>query len=107
MSLITLPRCQECDATMEPTFRAERVFCSRSCKDTHINRRKLRGAELYDLFMNIRFDREGSKGAGFWAVMCRMASEWREEDRRTGRKSFAPVSVVKERTVRYGVRGRR
>lgn len=107
MAFITLPRCQECDASMEPSHRPERVFCSRKCKNDHVNRRKLRGAELYDLFMNIRFDREGSKDAGLWAVMCRMASEWREQDRKEGVKSFAPVPVVKERTVRYGVRGRR
>ena len=98
--------CYECRKPLEASTRPERVFCSRPCKDKHINRRKLRGAELYDLLMNIRFDRVAAKDAGLWALLCRMASEWNAEDKRAGAKSFAPVRDCKERTVRYGVRGR-
>lgn len=111
--------CHECNQPMGASTRDERRFCSVRCKDRSNNRRKNRGAELYDLFMNIRFNREAAKEAGLWAVMCRMASEWNaedkgnlhkpnvaEEDRRAPVKSFAPVQICKERSISYGVRGR-
>lgn len=59
-----------------------------------------RGAELYDLFMAIRFDRATATALGLWQAVCRMASGWRQEDheRRAGRQSWRkPGDVMAER----------
>jgi len=79
------------------------------------NRRKARGAELYDLFMVLRFDRERAKLLRIFQAMCRMASNWRAEDRarRAGRRSYRrPEDVLATRPhlraiVSYDRTGRR
>lgn len=79
-------RCAECgqDTT------AKGRFCSVPCKDAFNNRRKARGAELYDFFMDLRFSRDVAKSTGLWQKACRLAANWREEDERerAGRRSW-------------------
>ena len=41
-----------------------------------------RGAELYDLVMAMRFDREAARNAGAWSLLCKIASEFRRIDHR-------------------------
>lgn len=61
-----------------------------------------RGADLYDCFMALRYDREAAKAAGLWALMCRMAQSWNEEDQKAGRKkTYFPPSVVRARNTRH------
>lgn len=91
--------CLECNAPVGPTRRNDKSFCSAACKDRFNNRRKARGAELYDLFMNIRFNRAAASEAGAWALMCRMASNWKQGDDDAGRKSFQPLGRVNERLL--------
>jgi hypothetical protein len=60
-----------------------------------------RGAELYDLFMALRYDRPGCAGLGVWKALCRLAMLFREEDvaDRAGRKSWrSPKHVLGRRT---------
>ena len=49
-----------------------------------------RGAEIYDLFMVLRYDRETGKLLKLWRIINRMAALFREEDRRErdGRRSW-------------------
>lgn len=107
--------CQECGeplAGMKPEAR----FCTSKCRLAFNNRRLQRGAELYDLFMAMRYDRSAAKDAGAWSMLCRMAQQMREEDlrERDGRKSWQPASrVLKDRpdlhsvvVVRSGARTR-
>lgn len=65
-------------------------FCSRRCNKAFQNRRMVRGAALYDLFMASRFELEDAKVLKVWREMNRLASTWREEDliKRAGRKSY-------------------
>jgi len=110
MAQLRYINCFECGTTFQADLEQEQCFCTGKCKDRWNNRRRLRGAELYDLFMNMRFDRAAAKEAGVWSVMCRMASQWRHEDdnafnigktKRPGRKSFSPIRRVLQRNVRY------
>ena len=78
--------CLECGA---PAPRSQH-FCSAACRRDFHNRRRVRGAALYDLYMASRFDRAASNEAGLWKLMNRLASAWREEDqaKRGGRRSY-------------------
>ena len=84
-------------------------FCSRACKDTFGNRRKRRGAELYDLYMAHRWDRLTARQMGVLQAMNRLASDFRDEDRREreGRRSWRkPAEVLAERPYLKSVRMR-
>lgn len=93
------PRCcNECGSDYTPR-RADEFFCSTACRKTFDNRRMTRGRDLYDLFMALRYERGLAKVSGLWAIACRMAQEWRQEDEaaRAGRKSWLPVKRALDR----------
>lgn len=72
--------CLECAASLaEKDYRAE--FCGTVCRKAWNNRRMVRGAELYDLFYSLRYDRDKAKTLGLWSAMCKLAQKWRDEDR--------------------------
>lgn len=82
-------------------------FCGQPCRLRFNNRRLQRGAELYDLFMTMRYDRSEAKRLGVWALMCRMGQQMREEDQidREGRQSWRnPSDVLKDRADLRAVR---
>lgn len=95
-----IAECRECGETYTRK-RPDQSFCSIKCRDQFNGRRKRRGAKLYDLIMALRFDRERAQAAGAWSLVCRMASNFAEEDRRerAGRKSWEPVSIVRGRNL--------
>ena len=75
-------------------------FCASACRHTFNNRRRLRGAELYDLYMAHRFDRATAQDLGVFRAINRLASTFRKEDqaRREGRRSWrTPRTVLEER----------
>jgi len=74
-------RYRECGISYEAR-RATREFCGAACRRAFNNRRMLRGADLYDLFMALRFDRENAKRSGAWSLMRRMAAHFKAEDDR-------------------------
>lgn len=80
--------CQECGAPYAPGKRHGR-FCSPACRKAFNNRRMLRGAELYDLYMAARYQR--TDYAGNITTMAQIAMIWREEDEkeRAGRLSWS------------------
>lgn len=93
--------CNECGSSYTP-IRCDEFFCSVPCRKTFDNRAMTRGRELYHLFMVMRYERGLAKALGIWAIMCRMALMWREEDNvsRAGRKSWmAPKRVVEKLPV--------
>lgn len=94
MRLRTL-QCRECGRDFRQNSpKAE--FCSLSCKRSFNNRRALRGAEFYDLYMAHRFERDAAKQARVLSAINRLASDFREEDRRqrAGRKSWQSFSRI-------------
>jgi predicted nucleic acid-binding Zn ribbon protein len=97
--------CLECGLALEGLKPGAR-FCSSKCRLSFNNRRLQRGAELYDLFMAMRYDRAAAQEAGAWSMLCRMAQQMRDEDvsQRAGRKSWQPPSrVLKDRPDLHAV----
>lgn len=82
--------CLECGAAFTARRRAS-VYCTPKCRTDFLNRRNMRGAILYDLYMANRFEREDAQVAGVQSVMSRLAADWREEDnrKREGRRSWS------------------
>ena len=75
------------------------LFCAPACRQAWNNRRLRRGAELYDLFMAFRFDRPLARALRVLSMLNRLASNFRDEDRRErgGRRSWTAPDVVAER----------
>lgn len=73
-------------------------FCSAACRGSFNNRRRLRGAELYDLYMAHRWDRKSAQQLGAMQAINRLASIYREDDRlaRAGRRSWRRITDVLE-----------
>lgn len=88
--------CNECGEVYQPR-RCDELFCSTPCRKAFDNRAMVRGRDLYHLFMTMRYERGAAKLLGVWAIVCRMAMEWRQEDerQRAGRKSWiAPKKAI-------------
>jgi len=66
------------------------LFCSTPCRVTFNNRRKARGAEMYDLVMAWRFERERADEMDIRGLLGRLAARFRDSDKtlRSGRKSW-------------------
>lgn len=83
--------CPECGKPLPPP-KSKRgrhaIFCSTICQKNFNNRRMLRGAILYDLFMGVRYERRAK--AGDMSMMSTVARIWHDEDEiiRGGRKSW-------------------
>jgi predicted nucleotidyltransferase component of viral defense system len=73
--------------------------CSEACRKAFNNRRMVRGAELYDLFMSLRYEREYAKDNQIWGKMCALARMFHDEDTasRDGRRSWQKAQRVIER----------
>jgi len=82
-----MTRCRECLQSFEAKTLAAQ-FCGATCRTGFNNRRKSRGAELYDLFMAMRYQRAEAKEAGTWKRLCRLAQSYRAEDETEGRSSY-------------------
>jgi hypothetical protein len=92
--------CRECGAHFQ-TQRASREFCCTKCRHTFHNRAASRGAELFHLFMAMRFDRANAEESGAWSLMCRLAASFKAKDDRdrNGRRSWDDVQKVKQRNA--------
>lgn len=88
--------CTECGKDLGDGRKAWVSFCGASCRTTFNNRRKQRGAEMYDLFMAMRYQRGVAKLLGVWALICAAAHHYRELDRqeRGGRPSWQEPDIV-------------
>lgn len=79
-------KCRECNGEFKAT-RSDAQFCGQQCRTDYTNRRRERGAKLYDLFMISRYDRTAAKRDNVWSLMCRMAEQWNAEDKADGRQA--------------------
>lgn len=98
MTLISFPRQRVCLECGEPFVARdhEAHFCCTACRKAFNNRRAVRGAELYDLYMAHRFERAEAQASGVFKAINRLASDWRAQDRRerAGRKSWRPFRRI-------------
>ncbi len=98
--------CRECAGRYEANS-VTQVFCSAVCRSAHDTRRIERGKILYDIFMELRYNRRGA--SGLWSLMCRVGELWRDEDKRlrAGRQSWKdPAYVTDKNPHLLGKRGR-
>lgn len=74
-------------------------FCGGAHRKAWNNRRMVRGAELYDLFMALRYDRAAAVKLRVWKALCRLGVKYRDEDyaERAGRASWRPPARVLDR----------
>lgn len=91
------PDCRECGSALTGTHK-RKTFCSTECRRAFNNRRQQRGAQMYDFFMDLRYNRDEAKRDKIWGVMCRVAETYRDEDiaRRGGRESWMDPRVTIE-----------
>jgi hypothetical protein len=97
-----LTLCRECGAET-----AGGVFCTGpACRSAWHNRRKARGAEVYDLLMAMRFERDKAKADKLFTVICGLASVYRDGDNaeREGRMSWDSDAAL-ARIPRFGRTG--
>ena len=104
--------CRECstplvaapaaDSEAKKKSRSDTKFCSIACKNTWNNRRKNRGADLYDLWMAMRYSREDAKKFGVWKEMCRLSEKWHSEDTAARRVAYEKPKVVLARLMDAG-----
>lgn len=93
------PVCLECGAPYGAREKGGE-FCCPAHRMAWNNRRLQRGAELYDLFMALRFERPLAAKLNLWTIVCRAATFFRTEDfaARDGRRSWgAPERVIDRR----------
>lgn len=85
--------CKECG---EPLAARSRSFCSTKCRKAFNNRRAVRGAQLYDLFMANEHQRELRSELHLLTMCSRMARQFRDEDleQRDGRHSWHDAKEV-------------
>jgi hypothetical protein len=91
--------CRECGVACTSN-KAGKFFCGTPCRQAFNNRRMQRGAELYDLFMSLRYERDLETDLDLRTAMSRMAQVMRQEDERErdGRKSWQnPNTVLADR----------
>lgn len=105
---LTRPRtCRECGKPLSNEMKANADFCCTGHRIKWRNRRMSRGADLYDCFMALRYDRGAAKLHGLWALMCRMASDWHEEDQKAGRRTYFPPKETVQRNIQHmAIKGR-
>lgn len=60
------------------------------------NRRKLRGALVYDLLMAWRYDRPIATALGVFSTICKMLRQWHAEDEEAGRVGYLPPAMALE-----------
>ena len=82
------------------------VFHATSCRKAWNNRRAVRGAELYDIWMLHRYDREAGKEANTLTIMANLARAYHDADEalREGRASY-DREAIKRLPLAYGSSG--
>jgi hypothetical protein len=88
--------CPECGTPFQRK-RASAVFCCREHTEAFMNRKKVRGATLVELYMHHRYNRPAAKREGVLAKMHMLVAAWRQEDQRHGRQSMLDLDDVIER----------
>jgi hypothetical protein len=80
--------CRECGASY-PRGAKPSESCSPVCRRVYNNRRAMRGAEIYDLAMEMRFDRKTAKERKTFSHLCTLIGRFNEDDKARGRRSWS------------------
>jgi len=89
--------CLECGKEFS-AGRADAEFCCRACIRAWNNRRMTRGAEVFDLLMVHRYQRDIASRFKVWRTINRLAAKYRDEDiaERGGRRSWRRLRAFME-----------
>jgi hypothetical protein len=84
--------CLECGNEASKGHQPEKLFCCATCRLAFNNRRRDRGADLYDLFRALRRERSEAKRLNIWTQICRLELAWQmaDQEARPGRRSYIP-----------------
>lgn len=100
--------CRECGKELTPAQRKKGAcFCCAEHRKTWNNRRMIRGAELYDLMMANRYERELATERGAWTIATNLCRAYRDSDNtlRDGRKSWDLRDTLARLPVAFGTEG--
>lgn len=93
--------CREC-GTAYPLRAKPSEFCSLECRRTFNNRRAMRGSEIYDLAMEMRFDRKTAKARKTFSHLCTLLGRFHDDDKARGRKSWSSSRRLSNINSRVG-----
>jgi len=97
--------CRECGCELRSLgLRPTAVFCCVEHRKAWNNRRAVRGAELYDLFMANSYERDKRKTLGLLAQMSRLTRAYRDADKalRDGRPSWNAEETIERIPFAFG-----
>lgn len=100
-----MPTCRECGTDFEQTPRtAEKLFCTPAHRVAFNNRRRDWGSAMFNVVMEMRFDRKRASASKAWSELCVIASRCRDTDMRDrgGRKSWSTTHRLKGLNSRLG-----
>lgn len=100
--------CRECGLELGPLgLRKGAVFCKPEHRKAWNNRRMIRGAELYDIVMAIRYDREFASTHSLMTLLSNQARAYRDADNafRDSRDSWNIKETMARIPLAYGKEG--
>jgi hypothetical protein len=108
MAAKRISTCRECGIDISDK-RQGAVFCSAEHRKAWNNRRMIRGAEVYDLLMANRYEREKSTALGVWSIATNLLRAYRDSDRklRDGRQSWNLRETLDRLPIAYSDEGDR
>lgn len=98
--------CRECGIDISDK-RKGAFFCSPEHRKVWNNRRMIRGAELYDLFMERRYNRDTPEAQAALTVMSNLGRAYRDADKlaRDGRQSWNARETIERLPMTFGSEG--
>lgn len=100
--------CRECGKSLAGLgLKPSATFCTVEHRKAFNNRRMQRGAELYDIFMALRYEREFATEHNLFTVLSSVARAYRDSDKvlRDGRKSWNAKETVERLPMAFGKEG--
>jgi hypothetical protein len=95
--------CRECGDKFTHHQRLK-LFCTSACRMAFNNRRRDYGSAMFDIVMEMRFDRKRASASKAWTELCVIASRVRDVDvrERGGRKSWSTTDRMRNINSRIG-----
>ncbi len=102
--------CRECGTELTPEQRKKGAcFCQPAHRKAWNNRRMIRGAELYDLWMERRYARDSKAAQEALTTMSNLGRAYHDADvaLRDGRKSWNAQETLARLPLAFGTQGDR
>lgn len=93
--------CVECGTEFRAVKMRSAIYCSQACRLKANNRRRERGALIYDLLCHHRFNRAEAQKQKVRSKVDRMISTWMREDIAAGRRPMRPLRECLEAVVEH------